>query len=300
MDLRIDDQAFRPITVGDRSVLETFMRRANYPLCEYCASIQICWQEYNHSEWMVLDGQWLLIRYLDEGCLRFLCPVGDGDIRPVIEACCLYLADRGETPHITFVPDAVRTMLGDGAYRFESDPGESDYLYRREDLAGMLGRRMSRKRNHVKRFQQANPDWRVDPFRPELAGEWRAFVDEWCAQNHCSQHPVLAFEVEALRRWIEWHEQLPMQAFALRVAERIVGVSVGEMMTPDTFVVHYEKALRQFDGAYPMLTWLAARDAPPETLMVNREQDMNEPGLRTSKESFFPDHLEPAFTAIPR
>ena len=294
----IQDSDFKPITIADRDLLANFVNRCGYPLCEYSVSTQICWQGYNQSQWMVFDREWLLIRYESEGTLCFLCPIGIGDVRPIVGACFEHLENKGIRPRITFVPTLVRETLGDEFFQWTSDLGESDYLYRRDDLAQLIGRRFSRKRNHIKRFQHTY-DWRFETFLPAHRAEWEAFVIKWCAQNDCSHQPVLAYEVKAMMQWIGSHDRLPMQAHALRVDGQIIGVSVGETLTPDTFVVHYEKAFRQFDGVYPMLTWLAAREVPRSCMWINREQDMNELGLRTSKESFFPDRLEPAYTASP-
>jgi len=294
----IQDSDFKPLTIADRDTLANFVNRCEYPLCEYSVSTQICWQGYNQSQWMVLDEKWLLIRYVSDGAMCFLCPIGTGDIRPVVDACFEHLVAKGVRPRLTFVPTPVRETLGDAAFQWTADSGERDYLYRRDDLALLIGRRYSRKRNHIKKFQHTY-DWRFETFLPAHQGEWAAFVEAWCAQNDCSQQPVLAYEVAAMLRWIDWHDRLPMHAHALRVDGQVVGVSVGETLTPDTFVVHYEKAFRQYDGIYPMLTWLAAREVPRSCMWINREQDMNEPGLRTSKESFFPDRMEIAYTAVP-
>lgn len=74
----------------------------------------------------------------------------------------------------------------------------------------------------------------------------------------------------------------------LQADGKIVGFSLGEV-AGDTLFVHIEKADRTFRGAYRMLVnQFAARFAGEGVSYINREDDMGDPGLRTSKLSYHP------------
>ena len=94
--------------------------------------------------------------------------------------------------------------------------------------------------------------------------------------------------------------KFPCPAYVLRIGQRIVGLTLGELQTPDTFVVHYEKAYTELDGAYQMLAREFARTVPVTVSFIDREQDMGVDGLRQSKLSFFPDHFEQCWIARPK
>ena len=72
------------------------------------------------------------------------------------------------------------------------------------------------------------------------------------------------------------------------------GFSLGEMASPDTFNVHFEKAEIDINGAYPMvcreLTRMVMQNHP-DLRYVNREDDMGIESLRKSKLSYKPEFL---------
>ena len=74
----------------------------------------------------------------------------------------------------------------------------------------------------------------------------------------------------------------------LEVDGKMVGVSVGEKRG-DTLIVHVEKALYEYSGAYPTLAQEFAKAfAVNEIEFINREDDSGDLGLRTSKTQYQP------------
>ena len=77
---------------------------------------------------------------------------------------------------------------------------------------------------------------------------------------------------------------------------KIVGFSINEIVG-DTLYTHIEKADRQYKGAYQMLVNQAAITfAVDEVSFINREEDMGDLGLRTSKKSYHPIELLKKYT----
>jgi hypothetical protein len=74
----------------------------------------------------------------------------------------------------------------------------------------------------------------------------------------------------------------------LKAGGAVVGFSLGEIIG-DTLYVHIEKADRGCKGAYQMLVnQFAAAQRQEQLLYINREEDMGDPGLRASKQSYHP------------
>lgn len=291
------DIDFRPISIEDRDELESRLRHAGYPLCEYTFATLFCWQGCNRTRWAV-HQDWLLLRFEAGGHERFLCPVGTGDPRPAIDLCMDHLARRGHPPVVEMVPGRVRDRLPAGAYWVEPDKPNFDYIYLREDLATLAGRRYSRKRNHIKHFSESC-SWTFLPLVPQDVHDCLCFLEEWRAGLVDSGNPWLDFEVNALRVCLAHLMPLAVMGRVLRVDGRVAALSIGEALTEDTFVVHYEKAVRDCEGVYPMVSREFARAVPDRFTWINREQDMGVPGLRVAKESWFPVRQEPAFTLTP-
>jgi hypothetical protein len=289
---------FRPITLADRPRLDPMIRSAGLPLCEYTFATQFCWSEFNRTEWSVLDDRWLLVRYVEDGHEKFLWPVGEGDASVALAWCDEYLRSRGHLPTIGFVPEVARGIAEAAGWRATPDPDEADYCYARADLVDLPGGHFSRKRNHIKRFGSAGP-WTFGPVDPAAADECLEFLREWCRVNGCSGNSLLDYETQASMCCIRNLAALDLVAAALRVDGRIIGLTIGEVLRPGTFVVHYEKALLVRDGVYSVLANEFARMLPPDIAWIDREQDLGVEGLRKSKESWFPRYMEPAYVLTP-
>lgn len=291
----VERPRFRQIALGDRALLEPALRRAGYPLSEYAFATLWAWRGYTDLRWTTL-GDWLLLRVRgDDGLDRYLCPVGTGDPEAVVGWCLRDLAETGGVPAICMVPDGVRARLGE-AFTATLDPAAADYVYRRTDLALLPGRRFSAKRNHVHRFERHHP---VD-FRPLESGDrlaCRGLLAEWSAG--AGDHPLLAYEEEALRDCLTAFGELGLTGGTLRAGGRLVGFAIGEPLTADTWVVHYEKADRGVEGAYTVLMRETARVLAEGCALVNRESDLGIPGLQAAKRSNQPVHLEAAWRVTP-
>ena len=78
---------------------------------------------------------------------------------------------------------------------------------------------------------------------------------------------------------------------ATRVNGEIIAITLGERLTEDTFVVHFEKAFSEIQGAYPIINREFVRHELADYVYVNREEDMGIEGLRKAKLSYRPDIL---------
>ena len=87
------------------------------------------------------------------------------------------------------------------------------------------------------------------------------------------------------------YEWLGLEGGVLFANGKIVGFSLGEMCSADTFDVHFEKAQIDLNGAYPMVCRELTRmlmAKHPGLVYINREDDMGLEPLRQSKQSYKP------------
>lgn len=286
------DLVFSPLALPDRDEVERFLASTRRPLCEYAFGALFAWQGVYDTRWAVLDERWLLLRYVVDGHARFVCPIGaDIDLRPAVDACIRLQQRRGEHPRIDFVPEQVADRLRIGGYSLVEDRDNADYVYAREDLAELPGRRHHGKRNHVAAFRRAGPH-RFEPLTEENRANALALVERVRDELH-------APDVSALLRGLEHHERLRFMGRLLRGHHgHAVGLALGEPLDADTFVVHFEIADRTYPGAYQALCQLYAQAIPPRFRFVNREQDMGAPGLRRAKLSYHPLRIEPSYSLL--
>ncbi len=179
------------------------------------------------------------------------------------------------------------TSYFEGAVKNECR-NEFDYLYDRDALATLPGRKYHAKKNHVNAFlntegwayhhiDAASSEEELDLLKHALSalyfpGQSRDFDEEYEANCDLISH----FRLFSLR------------AGVLTVGGRPVALSVGEQITLDMALVHIEKADRDTRGAFAAINCLFARNAFPHVTFLNREEDMGIEGLRQAKLSYHP------------
>lgn len=170
-----------------------------------------------------------------------------------------------------------------------------DYIYSRDKLATLSGKKLHGKRNHINRFEEAYPSWKYERMSPENEEECARMAMKWCINNCTLEMSEMDFEkideskivVYAIRH----REELGLIGGAIRVDGKVIAISLGEPLTEDTFVVHFEKAYSDIQGAYPMMNREFVRNELMDYRYVNREEDLGVEGLRKAKLSYYPEFL---------
>lgn len=187
-------------------------------------------------------------------------------------------------------------LLRPGRFCYESDPGNADYLYLRSDLAELAGTAYHRKRNHIARFEKNHPDWSYEPLCSENTAEALRVAHRWMQDREICT-PALEHEWRAIQHALEHFDELELCGGLIRVQEKAVAMSIASYISHSVADVHYEKCLPSFRDAYPMINRELARRLSCQ--YINREEDLNQPGLRQAKLSYRPVFLLSRHTATP-
>jgi len=266
-------------------------------LCEYSFAVQFCWHPFNRSMWAVIDNM-LVIRFVVDGQVRFVCPIGRGDRVAVIRKLMSWQEDCGSTPRIDFAPaDAGCRNPGPGLCSVD-DTANDDYVYLAADLATLPGRRFSQKRNHIAALSRSGK-WsvaRVD--QAAAAGAHCDFVRMWADGKDAPAGSQMAWEADAMVRALANADALELDVWELSVDGACCGVSIGERTSADTYTIHFEKALADVRGAYQAICSGVAGLLPDGCVYINREQDLGIEGLRRTKRSWNPVRMEKCLTIV--
>lgn len=281
---------FKPVELGDRAAIERFTVPSGLTNCDLAFANIYCWQERYRSEWCVAEGL-LVIRFRIDGGERigYMQPVGTGDwsrILPLLEADA---AAHGQPLRLVGLTDEAAAVLPSEGWVRYADRDFADYLYRREELCLLAGRRYQPKRNHINRFLAACPDHRYEPLTPERFEECLRLDEAWCRQHEGAgdEEEILA-ERQAIRRAFGAFGALGLQGGCLFAGERLVAFTYGSSINPETFDTHVEKADTGCEGAFAMINRCLAGQLPETVRYINREEDLGLEGLRRAKLSYHP------------
>ena len=304
--------AFRDPEIGDRQWVEERFRASGNQGCEYSFSTLFLWSGAYQQQVAPMDG-FVLERLRGKLGAGYLFPAGSGPLEPVLSALEKDAAERGEPCRFFCVtPEQAERLeqLRPGQYAFQSDRDGWDYLYALDRLAGLGGKKLHGKRNHIRRFEESHPDWQVEQITmdnlaecAEMDLEWNRRYRSLDAAGEEAEARTRLDERHAMSRAFAHYEALGMDGLLLRTGGKVVAFTMGSPISADTFDVHFEKAYGEIQGAYPMINrefarWLQANR--PGVRWLNREDDMGLEGLRKSKESYYPDRMVEKSAALRR
>jgi hypothetical protein len=98
--------------------------------------------------------------------------------------------------------------------------------------------------------------------------------------KNAGQHPELLDEDRAIREALTHFEDLDFKGGAIVMDGRVEAFSLGEVLNPETAVIHIEKANPGISGLYAAINQRFCQEFWAGLPFVNREQDLGRPGLR--------------------
>ncbi len=292
--------SFKPITLKDKGLVTSYTLPGDYRNCDFSFANMCSWRFLYDTEYAIADG-FLFIRFYvnDKERVAYMMPVGQGDLRKAISL----VEEDAKAHHTSFLllgitPDSQleleRAMPGGFVYRSQRD--YFDYVYLREDLVNLRGKKYQSKRNHINNFKKRFA-YRYMPITPELVPECLALERKWYKENRTEEdQEELSNERRSIAYALSHFDELALTGGAICVEGQIVAFSFGCPINHNTFGVHIEKADTSYDGAYSIINQEFVSHLPEEYTYINREEDLGIPGLRQAKLSYHPVELLEKYT----
>ncbi len=295
---------FHPATEEDLLAAKPYFAAQNLHISDFSVGFQFMWMRYLKPAFAYTDGC-LIIREKFAGKDYFHYPIslkcGEGE-EAAIEKIEAYCRESGVRMHFTNVP---RSRLAALVLRYGREVTVTDvrrwrdYLYRAEDFKEYAGGKYAGQRNHVHKFTK-NYAWEFRVYGKEDEALVLSFLHEYEAAQRAKGAYLAEEEMDEVFRILPEIGRLGLFGGILFADGRPAAVSFGERCG-DTVVVHIEKALREFEGAYPMIAQQFARAFCGDGVrFLNRMDDAGDRGLRKSKLQYLPCELVDKYNVLPK
>jgi uncharacterized protein len=274
------------LDLGDRQLLDPLFRKLKEGVSELSFAGLYCFRQAHGYRMTRLPDDTLVLAGADKGKCFFICPFSLP--RPDLLA---ELFTRCTCMKLVTAAQAERLRL-DG-YQVTEDRDNFDYLYHREQLATLAGRALQKKRNLVHHFERENT-YRSEPLTPERIPDALGVLEAWRqgARDLADYAPA--------RDALVYAQAFGLQGRVTYVAEQPAGYTLGESAANGTmFIIHYEKTIPDSKGLYQFINMDFARALPSAVTVINREQDLGDPGLRQAKLTYRPYDFLKKFRAHP-
>lgn len=282
---------FRLLTLQDKELVLKYTWNGDRQNCDLTFANLYSWHFLYHTE-MAEWGGFLIFRFNVDGHLAYMFPIGEGDWDAVIH---LMQADAcaHEKPFLIqgvckdFV-SKVHVDRKDG-FVLTNNRDHADYIYLRESLVQLNGKKLQPKRNHVNKFTRLYPDYEYLPLVPEMIPQCLSLVRQWGDEKLAlNEQRAVQSEAYSIERALTHMPQLDILGGALFVAGQMIAFTYGAPINKNTFDVCVEKADTTFEGAYAVINKEFAAHLPEQYVYVNREEDLGLEGLRKAKLSYQP------------
>jgi hypothetical protein len=280
--------AYQSPVLADQNWVEPIVRSAGYLGCDGAFGTMYVWRAAYRIQ-ICRYGDFLLRSYGENAEVQSF-PLGQGDLLAALNAMREDAQQRGHAFRLSGLTEEAAGRLQalmPGCFSFVEQRDAADYLYDSAALIALPGKKYHGKRNHISKFQRMY-QWSYEDLCEENLEECRALAHEWCEQYGCSEENGLHHESCALREAFDHFSALEFQGGMLRVEGKPVAFTMGEALDDQTFIVHFEKALSQYTGAYTMINREFAAHRLGGYRYINREEDMGLEGLRKAKLSYHP------------
>lgn len=297
--MKIKELEFHQITLSDKAWMDALFAQDNRNACEYTFANNFIWRNVYQVEVARTDGCGV-IRFFEDGQYKYSYPIGAGDKKAVIEKLLFLCHKENQSLMMSPLSQEDRKELSEwypGRFFLWADRDDSDYIYSREKLATLAGKKLHGKRNHIARFKDGD-DWSYEPMTADNLEECRTMTYTWIRMRSEKWNGEMEQEIAVLHEAFDHREELGLVGGVLRKSGEIVAFTMGEPLNSDTFVVHFEKAFPEMQGAYPMINQQFVLHACGDFTYINREEDTGDPGLRRAKLSYYPEILLKKYAAV--
>lgn len=303
---------FKELTSADKELVQSFTLWGERQNCDLSFANLISWQFLYNTHFAIVED-YLVFRFYAGRHLAYMMPIprpvrqddGTFKVQPCDECSVSVIrAIRDDSiamghPFLmlgvcNYMRDLIEKEFPD-TFVITPDRDRSDYIYTRDKLVHLSGKKLQSKRNHINKFRNLYPDYEYRPLTPELIPLCLDLERRWRHANNeegdSGQEEELTDELRSMTRAFNRWDELGLTGGTLFVDGTLVAFTFGCPINQTTFDVCVEKADVSYEGAFTMINQEFAKRLPEQYFYVNREEDLGDEGLRRAKLSYKPDIL---------
>jgi hypothetical protein len=281
---------WKTISLEDREIIDSFTKN-RFDTCDLNFSNLFLWSKGDNLEYKV-HQDCLMIRGESLGKKFAYSPVSKDDNPLNLKICFEEFLSEGIP--IICIPEKYKLLL-ENQFDFLEYRDSFDYVYRREDLAFLRGRRFSKKKNRINNFTKLY-QFKYEQIDSSNIPAVIEFQNKWQREREGDKEENLHSEHLGILSLFENFSSLDLKGAILKVDGKIIAYSLGEILNSDMGVIHIEKADSSYIGSYQVINYLFAQNEFEDVTYLNREDDAGDEGIRQAKESYNPAFLLKKYT----
>lgn len=266
---------FKPVELNSKKEIEEYLKYLNNYMCDYNFLCLYMWRNYYHYQYAIYDD-YLFIKVFYKGKTYYQVPIGPD----VIEGVRILLNEFKNVELICVGEEDLELLDKNYIIEYTTKEKWYDYLYDRDGLALLNGKKYKQKRNHVNGFKSM---YSYDIY--DIHNIDRERLKQFVINISTDENETAVYDKIATLDVIDNIDSLGAVGRVLVVNNHIIAFSIG-IIYNNTLYVSIEKADKNYHGTYEMINNIMA--ISNDVKYINREDDLGDEGLRRSKKSYNP------------
>ena len=271
----------------DREKIEYYTQRSGQIGCDISFATSYLWKDKYDIRFAFSGNTMYKAYYRNSEIFSYCFPFTDGDIKTAVEALRSDAYEREVPLRLGMLSPTnaeIIRRLYPGEVIVTQHRDYADYIYQRENLASLSGKKYHAKRNHISRFMREHGDeYSVEELSSSILEDAYDVAKRWTLSNTDTG------ELSMIRSALDGFDALGLFGLVLYVSDTPVAMCIASKINDEVCDVNFEKAV-DIEEAYAVINNEFAKWFDSFRL-INREEDLGIEGLRKSKLSYHPDIL---------
>ena len=285
---------FKTVNIDNLEELLPFYNLRHNRTCDSVFLESFIWKEYYHVRYAIWEGKALLWLMESGGkCFSAMPLCREEDLPGAFKAIETYFNEELGYPLVINLADefAVKYLnLPEDKYLVEEQVDSKDYLYDGNAMRTLAGKKLHKKKNRVNAFKREY-EGRYDYRRlccSDSHEVWE-FLDKWRLQKGDDVEEHLDYEVRGIHDILKNCSSLYVRMGGVFIDGQLEAFTIGSYNPIENMaVIHIEKANPEINGLYQFINQQFLIHECPDAVLINREDDLGDPGLRQAKLSYCP------------
>lgn len=283
-------ESFKLIKISDKETFLNFYKKYPPSHSDYSFVTMVSWQHYMKYYYTFLEDSLIILTKCKDK-IQVRPPQGKSSL-DVYKKVIDFALRECDDPPLGMIDKDAKKIISESFQKFYIEPDRDffDYVYFAQDLADLPGKKYIKMRNLTNRFRKRYR-YEIEPISETNIEDVEKFLRRWCLWKDCDKIPLLESEKRAVLFCMDNFFDLDISGIAIRIDNNIEAASIIESLDNENAVIHFEKAISDFEGLYQIINQEAAKILQKNYRFINRESDMGFAGLRLAKEKYHPHHM---------
>lgn len=279
----------KKLTINDYNKIKSYLDLANYEGYNSNFVTMMMWDHEYHIEYEI-HPNFLIMLQNYKGKQFFSMPFCKKEyLKDAID----YMIEYAKIHHFDFAIDCAITefveeikQIYGNFFIYQRTPDNDDYIYSREALETLSGKKMQKRRNHYNAFIKENQNFLYKEIEDQDIDQVLACTRSWDNEHHNEES--VQSEYMGIIYLLTHHKELNIKGGCIYIDGVLQAFIIGSLLKHNTIQIHIEKANKNIRGLYVAICKFFLEQNYPGYTLVNREEDMGLDYLRKTKRALHP------------